>query len=51
MIMEPGNYLTWQQQEETEKVLVVEDNRENHLLMLTFISVTRYKVLKIITRA
>lgn len=41
MIMEPGNYLTCQQQEETEKVLVVEDNRENRLLMLTFISMTR----------
>ena len=35
--MEPGNYLTCQQQEETEKVLVVEDNREYRLLMLTFI--------------
>ena len=41
MIMEPGNYLTCQQQEEPEKVLVVEDNCENRLLMLTFISVTR----------
>jgi len=39
--MEPGNYLTSQQLEETKKVLVVEDNRENRLLMLTFISVTR----------
>jgi len=41
LIMEPGNYLTCQQQEKSEKVLVVEDNRENRLLMLTFISVTR----------
>ena len=41
MIIEPGNYLTRKQQEETEKVLVVADNRENRLLMLTFISMTR----------
>ena len=51
MIIESGNYLTCQQQEETEKVMVVEDNRENRLLMLTFISMTRQKVLKVITNA